>query len=295
VVLDGLQVASGCRLTPVRHGVSVTRDVIVYVRTGEQASAIEAIAAALPVGYRVKVTPSQGRTRFALHADAGDFIGIDTDTDVGEPSFSLRLSTGCRPVGAGGVDRADPSATPAPAALGAALAALRAPGAVGRAGGTGTGTPHTTGRGPSAAGSTIVPDNPPASSPPPGLPAGSPASGLPASSPAPGPPSGSPDDGLPSGSLPVPPGLPAGPPAGPPSTDVPAVQSVRCPGSGTAGTYTVDGVAAPADWARRLSRIAQGVAVVRSDDDRWAYRSGSDSVVVLDDGGALRVSASTPC
>jgi hypothetical protein len=127
VVLDGLQVASGCRVTPVRQGVSVTRDVTVYVRAGEQRGDIEAIAAALPARYRVQVTPSRGGTRFVLHADAGNFIGIDMDATVGDSSLTLRLSSGCRPVGAGGVDRADPSAGPPPARLNDTLAALGAP------------------------------------------------------------------------------------------------------------------------------------------------------------------------
>jgi hypothetical protein len=205
VVLNGLQVASGCRVTPVRHGVSVTRDVTVYVRAGDQRGDVEAIAAALPAGYRVQMTPSQGGTRFTLHADAGNFIGIDMDTTVGDSSLTLRVSSGCRPLGAGGVDRADPSAAPAPAVLGATLEAL-----------------------------------------------------------------GAAADGV-------------------------TVQSVGCPGGGTAGTYTVGGVKAPGDWPRRVAALASGAGVVRSDTSRRAFRTGNDSVVVVSDGHHLRVSASSAC
>ncbi len=214
VVLGELQVASGCRVTPVRRGDSVTRDVTVYVRAGEQGGDIAAIAAALPARYQVELTPSRGGTQFTLHADAGNFIGIDMTATVGDAALTLRVSTGCRPIGDGGVNRADPSAGPAPAALGAALTALDAPETATRPGSGGAGV---------------------------------------------------------------------------------TVQSVRCPAGGTAGTYTIDGVATPKDWAQRLGRVASGAAVVRSDTGRWAYRTGNDSVVVVNGGPSLRISASTAC
>jgi hypothetical protein len=205
VVLGGLQVQSGCSLTPVRHGVALRRDVTVYVRAGEQRADIEAIAAALPGGYRARVTAGQGGTAFTLHADAGDFIGVDLDADVGDAALTIEVSTGCRPVGEAGVDRADPSPGPPPAALQAVLTLLGA-------GGGGV-----------------------------------------------------------------------------------SVQAVGCPRGGTAGTFAVGGVAAPGDWHKRLGSVASGAAVVRSDPTRWAYRSGDDSVVVVDAGSGLRVSVSTSC
>lgn len=252
VVLGGLQVASGCRVTPVRHGDSASRDVTVYVRAGEQRGDIETIAAALPARYQVEVTPSRGGTQFTLHADAGNFIGIDMDATVGDSALTLRVSSGCRPVGAGGVDRADPGAGPAPGVLGTALAAL--------------GSPEVAAR--RAPGGPIT-----------------------------GPSSGAGTKPWPTGS-PVPPGagiLPQPSGSAGPSGAGPMVQSVRCPAGGTAGTYTVGGVAAPGDWPRRLGRVASGAAVVRSDTSRWAYRTGNDSVVVVSDGHTLTVSASTAC
>jgi hypothetical protein len=131
VVLDELQVKTGCRVTPVRHGVAVTRDVTVYVRAGEQRGDIEAIAAALPAGYRAQVTSSQGGTSFALHADAGSFIAVDLQADVGDAALTVEVTSGCRPVGDAGVDKNDPVAGPAPAALGAVLTLLGAPDATG--------------------------------------------------------------------------------------------------------------------------------------------------------------------
>jgi hypothetical protein len=293
VVLGGLQVASGCRVTPVRHGDSVSRDVTVYVRAGEQSGDIEAIAAALPSRYQVQVTPSRGGTRFVLHADAGNFIGIDLDATVGDAALTLRVSSGCRPIGADGVDRVDPKAGAAPEALSEALTALTAPAVAAR----------TRAAGPSTgAGSKPWPTNRPV---PPGAgiltqPGGGPAPST--AVPSSAKPSGAarseadPSGADPSGADPV----GAGPSGAVPSSAVPSgtgvtVQSVRCPAGGTAGTYTVGGVAAPKDWARRLGRIASGAAVVRSDTGRWAYRTGNDSVVVVDEGQSLRVSASTSC
>jgi hypothetical protein len=131
VVLDELRVQTGCRVTPVRHGVALTRDVTVYVRAGDQRGDIEVIAAALPAGYRAQVTSSEGGTRFGLHADAGSFIAVDLQADVGDAALTVEVSSGCRPVGDAGVDRSDPGAGPAPTALGAVLTLLGAPGATG--------------------------------------------------------------------------------------------------------------------------------------------------------------------
>jgi hypothetical protein len=71
--------------------------------------------------------------------------------------------------------------------------------------------------------------------------------------------------------------------------------AVRCPGGGVAATYTVERGSAPADVGRSLQPALGGATVVRADPDGWAYRTGSDSVVVLRDGTALHVSATTPC
>jgi hypothetical protein len=135
VVLGGLQVESGCRVTPVRHGVALTRDVTVYVRAGEQRADIEAIAAGLPGGYKTQVTAGRGGTQFALHADAGSFIAVDLQADVGDSALTVEVSSGCRPVGGDGVDRADPGVGPAPAALQAVLTLFGVPGRASAPGG----------------------------------------------------------------------------------------------------------------------------------------------------------------
>lgn len=129
VLLGDLQVSGDCQITPVRAGASAERDVTVFVRAGEARAGVAAIAAALPTSFHVQVTAARGGTELALHADAGDFIGIDGSLDAGDHLLTLRVSSGCRSPVAGNLDRSDPAAGPAPAALGAALAALGASGA----------------------------------------------------------------------------------------------------------------------------------------------------------------------
>jgi len=126
VVLGELTFSRDCRVTPVRDGLIAEREVTVYVRTGEARAALDAIAAGLPPKYQADVAVGRAGTRFSLHADAGNFIGIDAESDAGAPAVTIRLSTGCRPTGSGDPDRGDPSARPAPALLEAVLTALAA-------------------------------------------------------------------------------------------------------------------------------------------------------------------------
>lgn len=76
---------------------------------------------------------------------------------------------------------------------------------------------------------------------------------------------------------------------------VTTVTAVRCPDGRTAATYTVDRRWSPADLGRSLEPALGGATVVRADPDSWAYRTGADSVVVVQDGSALHLSATTPC
>jgi hypothetical protein len=126
VELGELAFSRDCRVTPVRDGLIAVRDVTVYVRAGEARAALEAIAAGLPRTYQADVAAGRAGTRLSLHADAGNFIGIDSEADAAAQAVTVRLSTGCRPIGSGEPDRADPSAGPAPAALAAVLTALGA-------------------------------------------------------------------------------------------------------------------------------------------------------------------------
>jgi hypothetical protein len=127
VVLGALEIGRDCQITPVRRGMTARRDVTVYVRPGEARAALDAIAAGLPKGYRAAVSP--GRYRLTMHADAGNFVGIDTDAAAEDEVLILEVSTGCRPPGNAEPDGADPAAGAAPAVLGAVLAKLGGAGA----------------------------------------------------------------------------------------------------------------------------------------------------------------------
>lgn len=126
VVLGELSFSEECRVTPVRDGLVGARDVTVYVRTGEARAGLEAIAAGLPATYRADVAVSRAGTRFSLHADAGNFIGIDADADADAREVTVRASTGCRPDGSGDPAPADPAPGPPPAVLEAVLRELGA-------------------------------------------------------------------------------------------------------------------------------------------------------------------------
>ncbi len=205
VVLGELEFMQDCRITPVRSGLVAARNVTVYVSEGGAVAAIDAIAAALPDDYEVDAGPSRGGTRVSMHADAGDFIGIDTNAPSATQTLTLRLTTGCRPsVGDGTPDGADPS-TATPPLLGDVLTALGA----------------------------------------------------------------QPAD--------------------------PAPQTVACPAGGPAGSYTVAGVPEPQNLATSLRTLSGGTAVIRTDADVRAFRSGTSSVIVAPDADRLRVTVTTAC
>lgn len=126
VVLGALELIGDCRITPVRHGFVAARDLTVYVREGDARAMLDAIAGALPAAYQAEVSESRGGTRLAMHADAGNFIGIDTALDATAKAITLRLTSGCRPGPASAVDQRDPVAAAAPAELSTVLAGLGA-------------------------------------------------------------------------------------------------------------------------------------------------------------------------
>nr|WP_296068305.1 hypothetical protein [uncultured Actinoplanes sp.] len=204
VTLGELTISTNCRVTPVRAGVAATRDISLQVRAGEARAALEAIATALPANYRADVAVGRGGTRFSLHADAGNFVAIDSDSDAGARDLTVRVSSGCRPHGPQAPPSGDPSPIPSPPpVLDAVLRALNS--------------------------------------------------------------SGKPD-----------------------------VRTITCPDGGTAGTYVVEDIPAPADLPGRL-RFLGVTDVVRDDDDVRAYRTGTDSVVVTPEENRLRVAVSTAC
>jgi hypothetical protein len=129
VVLGELELIGDCRITPLRHGYAAARDLTVYVREGDAHAMLDAIAGALPEAYGAEVSESRGGTRLGMHADAGNFIGIDTALDATAKAITLRLTSGCRPGRASAVNRADPAAAVVPAELATVLTGLGATGA----------------------------------------------------------------------------------------------------------------------------------------------------------------------
>ena len=90
------------------------------------------------------------------------------------------------------------------------------------------------------------------------------------------------------------PGEPGEP--GDPAADGPAnaeTQAVACPDGGTAATFVRDG--GPGDPADGPRGMPAGTTPVWSGAAGWAYRTGSESVVVTMQEGRLRVSLTTGC
>jgi hypothetical protein len=124
LVLGELRLDETCRVTPVRQGVDAGRDVTVYVRDGEEHGALDALSADLPEAYAARVSTGRGDTRFTLHADAGNFIGIDAQGAAGSRALTVHVSTGCRPAPSGGVHPTEPSPGQSPQFVVPALSAL---------------------------------------------------------------------------------------------------------------------------------------------------------------------------
>lgn len=110
LVLGDVEFDRDCALTPVRAGVEATRDVTVHVRADQAPATLDAIAAALPAGWAAAVRATSAGKRHVMRADAGEFVGVQATADLTSTVFTLRASTGCRPL-ADGVDL-DPSEPP---------------------------------------------------------------------------------------------------------------------------------------------------------------------------------------
>ncbi|WP_250028158.1 hypothetical protein [Paractinoplanes maris] len=124
VVLGELQFSPACRITPVRSGLAAARTVTVHVGDGQAGGVLDDVAAGLPADYQADVGRSHGGTKLSLHADAGDFVGIDMSGESVATEFTLRLTTGCRPVDGDAPSGDTLSTPPAPALLSTVVGAL---------------------------------------------------------------------------------------------------------------------------------------------------------------------------
>jgi hypothetical protein len=122
VVRLGAMRSESCRLTPVRDGVDVGRDVFLYVPQGQARAALEGVAELLPENYRAGVVAARSGTTLSFFADAGDFIAIDAEARPDDQVLTLTATTGCRPGPV--VMGSDPAAGPVPATLRGTLTAL---------------------------------------------------------------------------------------------------------------------------------------------------------------------------
>ncbi|MEU4618580.1 hypothetical protein AB0G04_01185 [Actinoplanes sp. NPDC023801] len=77
------------------------------------------------------------------------------------------------------------------------------------------------------------------------------------------------------------------------TADPPETRAVACPDDGAAATFVLD--AGPAQPESAPRGIPDGAAPIWADADGWAYRIGSDSVVVARDGDRFRLSVTTAC
>ncbi|MBB4737689.1 hypothetical protein BJY16_001148 [Actinoplanes octamycinicus] len=128
VVRLGAPRTGTCELTPVRDGASAGQDVFLYVPEGQARTALDAVAAALPGGYRAAVVPTRAGTRLSLFADAGDFIAIEARAQAADQVLTLTVDTGCRPGTPGDAGAAGTApGEPAPATLTETVAALGGP------------------------------------------------------------------------------------------------------------------------------------------------------------------------
>jgi hypothetical protein len=94
VELPPRRLSTGCRLTPIRSGASLERDVVLRTTGADGPGLLERIAQRLPAGYRAGARRVDGDLR--LRADAGEFVAI-----AGQPSgpgtVTISVTTGCRP------------------------------------------------------------------------------------------------------------------------------------------------------------------------------------------------------
>lgn len=114
--LSGYEVTSGCRITAVRSGQTLRREVTAYTREADAPALLDRIADRLPDGYAARTRHTEKGD--SLRADAGEFVSV-RGTVSAPGVVSLTVDTGCRP--AGGLPpppRADPAVvTPVMAGL----------------------------------------------------------------------------------------------------------------------------------------------------------------------------------
>jgi hypothetical protein len=97
VEVSGRRIENGCRITPMRSGATLSRDITLRTGAAGGRTLLDRIAQRLPGTYQAAVQHGKGGTADGLHADAGDFVAIKGG--VSPPGvIQLTATTGCRPV-----------------------------------------------------------------------------------------------------------------------------------------------------------------------------------------------------
>jgi hypothetical protein len=96
LAISGYDLATGCRITPLRSGETLKREVTVYTSQSDGPALLDRIADRLPRSYEAGVR--HGRDEHTLRADAGEFVAVHGRvTAPGVVTFTV--GTGCRPPG----------------------------------------------------------------------------------------------------------------------------------------------------------------------------------------------------
>jgi hypothetical protein len=89
-VVSGASVTSGCRITPLRRGSTLTVALRFYTSTSDGPQVLRRIADGLPAGYQATASER------ALRVDAGSFVAVRGR--LSEPGVvQVNVTTGCRP------------------------------------------------------------------------------------------------------------------------------------------------------------------------------------------------------
>ncbi|WP_345512818.1 hypothetical protein [Phytohabitans houttuyneae] len=104
--ISGYEVTGGCRITPLRSGETLERDVTIYTSQTDGPALLDRIADRLPSSYEAGVR--HGQEHDTLRADAGEFVSVRGG--VTAPGVViLTVGTGCRPPAPLGVEAPAPT------------------------------------------------------------------------------------------------------------------------------------------------------------------------------------------
>ncbi len=116
----------GCRVTTVRKGTDLSREIRLYTAAGTERALLDRLAAALPADFRARIPRPIGSAAPALRAEAADFVVL-RGQQAGPGEVRVEAEAGCRTGSDLGVPALGPA--PTPAEHGQLAAVLRALGA----------------------------------------------------------------------------------------------------------------------------------------------------------------------